>query len=321
MRVESPLMDRQKRAGSSRFQIVWPLLGAVSVLLVIIVLVRWLANGVVSVSPGHDVMPAGKALVMHVLEWGQFVVFLLIVGCVVIRPALRKQGFGFDALFVLATIVVNFWDVLDNYWGFNFQYNALHFNVGSWAGFIPGWHSPSPALWAVPVGFVFGAYTWAFYLAVVAGCRILAYLRDRFQSWSAARGLVVVFLFNAAISGIAENIYLRVGAIANIRPYEPLTLWDGSPLAWPLYNPVLFGLTWTALTALRWSRDGNGRSFVEGAIPSFVSSPTMQTTARFFAIFAFLEVTYILLYFVPFSAFAAMRTAPPNVFPSYFPVP
>jgi hypothetical protein len=88
-----------------------------------------------------------------------------------------------------------------------------------------------------------------------------------------------------------------------------------------VYNPVLFGLTWTALTALRWSRDADGRSFVERAIPSFVSSPPVQTVARFLAIFAFLEVTYILLYFVPFNVFAAMRTAPPNVFPSYFPVP
>lgn len=321
MRVEPGLTDRRELAGYSRIQILWPLLGAVSVLLVINGVVRWLAAGVASVSPGHDVMPPGKELLMHVLEWGQFVVFLLIVGSVIIRPALRRQGFGFDALFVLATIVVNFWDVLDNYWGFNFQYNALHFNVGSWAGFIPGWHSPSPSLWAVPVGFVFGAYTWAFYLAVVAGCRILTYLRDRFPSWSTARGLAVVFVCNAAIAGIAENIYLRVGAIANIRPYEPFTLWDHTPLAWPVYNPVLFGLTWTALTVLRWSRDANGWSFVERGIPTFVSSQSVQTVARFLAIFAFLEVTYILLYFVPFNVFAAMRTAPPNAFPSYFPVP
>ncbi|BBW99208.1 hypothetical protein BST36_14745 [Mycolicibacterium moriokaense] len=204
---------------------------------------------------------------------------------------------------------------------FAFQYNAHQLNVGSWGGFIPGWNSAEPQLWAVPIAFVFGAYTWAFFLAVRSGCRLLDYVRDKHPTWGPARAFGLVFVSNMLISGVSENVYLRLGAIANISPYEPLTLWDGTVHAWPVYNPVLFSLAWTTLTALRWYRDKDGLSFVERGLPLVGTQRRPATFVRFLAIFAFAEVTYILLYFVPFNIFAAMRTAPPNVFPSYFPVP
>jgi len=116
----------------------------------------------------------------------------------------------------------------------------------------PGWHSPKPELWAVPIGFVFGAYTWAFLLAVVAGCRLLTYLRLSRPSWGPVRAFGWCSPSICCLEAVAENIYLRIGAIANISPYEPLTIWDGSQHAWPIYNPVLFSLVWTTLTALRW---------------------------------------------------------------------
>jgi len=79
---------------------------------------------------------------------------------------------------------------------------------------------PKPELWAVPIGFVFGAYTWAFLLAVVAGCRLLTYLRLSRPSWGPVRAFGLVFAFNMLLEAVAENIYLRIGAIANISPYE-----------------------------------------------------------------------------------------------------
>lgn len=222
---------------------------------------------------------------------------------------------------MLGAILLNFWDVLDNYWIFAFQYNAYQLNLGSWAGFIAGWDSPAPQLWAVPLAFVFGAYTWAFFLAVRVGCRILDYVRGRHPGWGGFRSYGAVFVASASLAAIAENVYLRVGAFVNIHPYDALTLWDGTAHAWPLYNPILFGFTWTAMTALRASRDERGLSFIERGIGEFVHSRRMQTILRFFAIFAFLEVAYIVLYFLPFNVLASLRTVPPSVFPSYFPVP
>lgn len=299
----------------------WPTLGAASLLLACYSLGRWLAGGVSSVPPGDDPMPAAQLVLMHTLEWIQFAAFLAIVGWVVIKPLIQRRPLGFDGLFVIAAFLLNFWDVMDNYWTFSFQYNAHHLNVGSWGGYIPGWQSPQPELWAVPIGFVFGAYTWAFYLAVRSGCALLTYVQNRHPNWGPLRAFGLVFVSNMFIEAISENVYLRIGAIANIRPYEALTLWDGTQFAWPVYNPILFALVWTALTAFRWYRDKDGLTFVERGLPAARTGQRPSTILRFFAIFAFLEVTYLLLYFLPWNLFAAMRTAPPNVFPSYFPVP
>jgi len=60
---------------------------------------------------------------------------------------------------------------------------------------------------------------------------------------------------------------------------------------------------------------------VERFLPAVRSGQGISTLLRFLAIFACLEVVYLLLYFLPWNIFSAMRTAPPIVFPSYFPVP
>lgn len=314
-------LPRAETRRMSRLALAWPILGAVSLAFVVVSIGRWLAGGVSSVKPGDDPMPFAKLLLMHALEWGQFAAFLVIIWFVVVRPLAQRRPLGFDGLFVIAALLLNFWDVLDNYWVFSFQYNAHHLNVGSWGGYLPGWNSPEPQLWVVPLGFVFGAYTWAFYLAVRSGCRLLTYVRDRHPSWGLLGGFGLVFVSNMAIAAIAENVYLRIGAIANIHTWEALTLWDGTPYAFPLYNPFMFASVWTVLTALRWSRDENGLTFVERRLPVVGEGRQPATFLRFLAIFAFLQVTYILLYFLPWNLFAILRSAPPNVVPSYFPIP
>jgi len=150
-----------RRRDVNRLSMAWPVLGAFSLVLACVVLGRWLAGGVTSVDPGDDPMPTWQLALMHAMEWIQFGAFVAIVWWVVVRPLLQGRGLGFDGLFVVAAFSLNFWDVMDNYWLFSFQYNAHHLNVGSWGAYIPGWHSPKPELWAVPIGFVFGAYTWA----------------------------------------------------------------------------------------------------------------------------------------------------------------
>lgn len=130
----------------------------------------------------------------------------------------------------------------------------------------------------------------------------------------------MVFAVNAAIAGVSENVYLRIGAIANIQTPSSLTLWHGGPDGFPLYNPVFFGLTWTVLSVLRWSRDANGLSYVERGVLDLGVSPKARAGLRFLAIFAALQVTYIGLYFVPFNLLAATAEPLTNL-PSYFPTP
>ena len=72
-------------------------------------------------------MPTPQLTLMHALEWIQFAAFVAIVWWVVIRPLIQRRPLEFDGLFVIAALLVlKFWDVMDNYWVFAFQYNAHH---------------------------------------------------------------------------------------------------------------------------------------------------------------------------------------------------
>ncbi len=299
----------------------WGALGAVSVVYIVIALTLWAAGGIHAVDPGADTMPTVKRVLMHVVEWGQVGVFVALLWLVVIRPLVHRQRLGFDGLFLLAAVLLNFWDPLDNYAQFAFQYNAFHLNVGSWGGYIPGWQSPQAELWVVPIAWVLSAYAWGFFLAAKSGCAVIESLEKRRPKWGWVRQYAVVFVANAVIAAAAELVFLQIGAIVNILPYEGLTLWNSGLGAWPIYNPLLFSATWTVLTALRRSARFDGLSFVERGVGGLTSSPKAQSAIRFLAIFAFMEVAYIGLYFVPFNLFAMMRSVPAVPLPSYFPTP
>lgn len=293
----------------------WGSLGAASAVLMVVVLAQWLAAGVHGVDPGPDELPTGKLVLLRVLEWGQFAALAILLWRYVARPLRRGEPLGFDALLIIGALALNFWDPLDNYLNFTFQYNAHHLNVNSWGGYLPGWRSPGAETWAVPVAFVSGAYVWAFLGATQLGCAILDRTAER---WGLARGYALVFAANAGITAVAELIYLQTDAIANVGTPDALTLWDGRASGWPLYNPILFGAAWTALVVLRRSclRDPDGRSFVERGAERL----PFPTLARLLAVSAYLQVTYIALYFVPWNLIGLAHDAPPPL-RSYFPVP
>lgn len=298
----------------------WATLGAASVVLMVVVLSRWVASGIESVDPGPDAYGGTKLVLMRVLEWGQFAALLGLLAWFVVRPLARRRPLGFDGLFVLAALALNFWDPLDNYLVFSFQYNAHFLNVGSWGGFIPGWHSAGGATWAVPVAFVFGAYTWAFFVAARMGCAIADRLRRARPQWSTTRIFGVVFIASALLEAVCETAFLRTGTMANIGTPDALTAWGGGYDGWPVYNPILFGITWSTLAWLRWSRDERGLSAVERGVERLAVGSRTATAVRFLAISAFVQVSYIGLYFVPWNLLALLHDARPPL-PSYFSVP
>jgi len=94
--------------------VAWGGLGAASVLLIAVVMGQWVADGVGSVDPGADSFAGWKLVVLRASEWGQFAAFLAILWLVVGRRFVRRESLGFDALFVLGALLLNFWDVMDN---------------------------------------------------------------------------------------------------------------------------------------------------------------------------------------------------------------
>lgn len=307
---------------SHRWVYLWAPVGGAVCLLVAVVLVRWAANGPHSVPPGPDHFGGVNLFLLRALEGSQFAAFIALIGWFVIRPVLLRQKIGFDGMFILASFAMNIWDPLDNYWTFAFQYNAHFLNVGSWGGYIPGWHGPSPELWAVPLAFIFGCYTWSWFVAVRFGSWLLDRLRSSRPSWPEWQRYLVVYLAVAAQSGISEVVFLRLGHWTYPTTVERLTAWHGETYAWPLFNPVIYGLTWLVMVWLRETsrRDSGGLTTVESGLDQWNLAPWQRATLRFAALFGFMSVVYILTYFLPFNLIVAHGTLNTHL-PSYFPVP
>lgn len=296
-------------------------LGAALMVLVLAVLIQWLAAGPQPVSPGTDHFGGIKLVLLRVLEWGQFAVFLALVGWFVIKPIVEHRSMGFDGLLILASFAMNVWDPLDNYFVFAFQYNANFINLGSWGGFIPGWQGESPELWAVPLGFIFGCYTWSWFAAVRLGSYVLLRLSEAQRAWSRWSQYLVVYLVAVAQCAVSEIAFMRLGHWAYPTTVPGFTLWEGQ-YAWPWFNPFLYGLTWLALIWLRETAMSNseGLSVIERGIDQLPGASRQQTTMRFLSIFAFSSVVYILTYFLPFNVIMMHGTLNTHL-PSYFPVP
>lgn len=296
-------------------------LGAALMVLVVAVLFQWFAAGPQSVSPGTDHFGGIKLLLLRALEWGQFAVFLALLGWFVIKPVAERRSMGFDGLLILASFAMNIWDPLDNYVAFAFQYNANFVNLGSWGGFIPGWQGDSPELWAVPLGFIFGCYTWSWFAAVRLGSYVLHRLSDSQRAWPRWSQYLVVYLVAAAQCAVSEILFMRLGHWTYPTTVPGFTLWEGQ-YAWPWFNPFLYGLTWLALIWLRETamNDDKGLSVIERGIDRLPVTRWQQTAMRFLSIFSFSSVVYILTYFLPFNLIMMHGTLNTHL-PSYFPVP
>lgn len=298
----------------------WAALGAVLTALTLVILVRWVASGISSVDSGPDEFGGTKLWLIRVLEWGQLAVTAGLAWAYVGRPLLRRVPLPFDGLLLLAAFALNVWDPLDNYLRFAFQYNAHHLNVGSWAEFIPGWQSPAPELWVVPIAFVFGAYVWAFLGAAQMGCKVLDRLERTRPSWHPAWKWVVVYVLCGLIAATAELVYLWADAITNLRTPDALTLWADEQHRWPVYNPFFFAAAYMAFVVVRRSALRNEESFVERGAATLPLGRRTRTLVRFLALSAYAQVTYVLLYFLPFNLLA-LAGPEPFARPSFFPVP
>ncbi|GAY17672.1 hypothetical protein MSZK_43980 [Mycobacterium sp. shizuoka-1] len=297
-------------------------LGAVFALVALVAIARWGLQGPHSVNPGPDEFGGVKLVILRVLEWGQFAAFLVLVGWFVVKPLVERRGLGFDGLFILVSFAMNIWDPLDNYFVFAFQYNAHFLNVGSWGGFIPGWQGPHPELWAVPLGFIFGCYTWSWYAAVRLGSFIYHRLVVARPAWAQWQRYGLVYLAVVVQSAISEIIFIRLEHWTYPTQNSFFVIGHGQ-YGWPWFNCIIYGMTWMVMVWLRESANqdnGQGLSFVERGIDRYQIGSLQKTTLRFLAIFGFVSAVYILIYFVPFNLIM-MNGTPVTDLPSYFPVP
>jgi hypothetical protein len=173
----------------------------------------------------------------------------------------------------------------------------------------------------VPLGFIFGCYTWSWFAAVRLGSYVLHRLSQAQRSLPRWSQYLVVYLVAAAQCAVSEIVFMRLGHWVYPTTVEGFTLREGQ-YAWPWFNPFLYGLTSLALIWLRETAMNNdkGLSVIERAIDQLPVAGWQQTAMRFLSIFSFSSVVYILTYFLPFNLIMMHGTLNAHL-PTYFPVP
>ncbi len=128
--------------------------------------------------------------------------------------------------------------------------------------------------------------------------------RQRWPQISALQLVLVTFAFFALFDLIVEGSFMRLGFWTYAGAIRSVTLFAGHYYQFPLYEPLLFGATWTGFACLRFFRNDKGESAVERGSHELRVHAKTRTVLRFLALAGAANVIFIATYDVPINLIA-----------------
>ncbi len=300
-----------RESGAIRF---WAALGIGAVVLAVSSYGRWTFSEDFSAPPtgpdNYEYLWALRAVeVISVAFVLGFLWFCLL------RPLIRDRELTFDGKLLLGLILAYVVDPTFNSFNHSFAMNAYSVNLGSWGDQIPFFPAPGQGqlaealLWAMPL------YVYCGIAAAMLGCSALNRMRQRFPAASTVAlyaalylGFVVGdFIFEFTLF-VLPQLYVFPGVKGD------LSLFAGELHQFPIYHSIFAGWFAIAITWLRDSRDGSGRSSIERGAEAITGRA--RTAISFLAITGYATVAAFLGYFLPFS-YASMGADTYTDLPSY----
>jgi hypothetical protein len=279
----------------------WATLGAVLVVLIAYVLIKWVTGPYFKhVAPGPTQPPGW----MHaeLLAW-QILSIPAALGVIywfVARPWLRERRIGVDGILVIGFSLMWFQDPLSsatNHW---FVYNTTLVNFGSWANSVPGfagWGTPGH-MTSEPILFTPAAYIYIMTVGMFLGCWSMRLAKRRFPRITTA-GLVAwcfasMCLFDFVLEGL---IWLPLGVFEY--PGGHWALFPNSYHPYPLNEMITIAAVFTAISSLRYFTNDKGQTLVERGIDRVKGSRSQKLVLRALAGIAAMQVIMFLGYNVP----------------------
>lgn len=295
----------------------WAVSGALFLCLAFYVWGSWILSDAFRPVPvGDDPLPQNVLIMVRLVEAVAASVALLMLWTCVLGPLVRNRELSFDGMLVLNLLLMWWADPIDNYVTVSFFYNGHTFNMGSWAGFIPGWGSPNPENFPEPLLMMGGFYIGYWMLNVFLGCWLLGLLQRRLPNLGLGWCMLTMFVPLALIDLLVENIIMRTGAAAYPGVVHTFSLYPGEVYQWPLYEAVIIGFVCTGFVSLRYFKDDKGRTFVEKGVERLRISTTGKKLVTFLAIAGFVQPFFLVSYFLPYNLFAMRSDTAPG-YPSY----
>lgn len=273
--------------------IVWATVGAAFVGLAIYVAASWIVGGRATPTPIGDHDPdLGKDL-RFCIAFQVFTV-ITVVGTLVYvgRQCIRERRLTFDAILIIAYLLLIQWDPILNYILPQFSYSSLMVNFGSWTTDMPGWVSPRGNLMPEPTILIGVGFIWSAALCMI-GCAFLRKFVMRRWPQTGKLGVIAWSIAFMAVMDLNEVALTSLHVIAYPDTVGWLTLLKGTTHQFPLYEPIVWGtLGWAPLMVLRFYRDDRGQSVVERGVERLNVSSKTKAALQILAVAAVTNIGY-----------------------------
>lgn len=303
----------EHRRGPIRY---WAVFGAFCLALQGYVYVRWVSSGNFrAVNPGPDPVPHSQKIWAWVIQIG-FTTVAMAALVWVVRQCLQQRRLTFDAMLMAGWYSIYWLDPVPNFLRPQVLFNSYYFNRGSWVEHIPGWVSPNGRYLPNALFFEGSAYG-LMILVSILGCALMRRVKHRHPDAGPLGLLFACWLFYAVfIVVIEELVMIRSGWLSWNGTIHEISLWGGTKHQLPLTEILFFGSCCTAITALRYFRDDQGRSVVERGADRLVVSDRRRTVIRLLAVVGFANCA-MMLYNVATVPMALYMGPSPSGYPSY----
>lgn len=293
-----PGADESRRTPVTRVTrpiVAWATVGAAFVALAIYVASSWILGGRATPTPIGVNNPDLNRDIAFTIGF-QVATVIAVVGTLVyvVKGCIRERRFTFDAILVIAYLLLIQWDPILNYITPQFSYSSLMVNFGSWTTDMPGWVSPYGNLMPEPTILIGIGFIWSASLCFL-GC---GFLRKVVMKRWPQTGKLGIILWSVAFMVVADFVIETSLTYGHVIAYPNtigwLTLFQGTSHQFPIYESLVWGgLGWAPLMVLRFYRDDRGHSVVERGVDSLNVSYKVKIVLQILAVAAVTNICYV----------------------------
>ncbi|ORA11669.1 spirocyclase AveC family protein [Mycobacterium arosiense] len=308
-----------RQVSGGRRVLIWASLGLLQVLFAAYCVTRWYASGEMSPTPpGPDAMSLPNIVVMWVLQVIGPGVAVWAIWYFVAKPWRRDGRPSGDGMLLIACFLIAIpHDILLTYTKPSFSYNSHYVNAGSWLSQVPGIGTPNAHRIPEPLLLVLPGYAWALFLWAILGCVVMRAVRRRWPVMPYVGLLAITYISLLAIDVVFETALVRFRVMAFTGAVHHFTLWAGTTYQLPIHEVLCWVAFLTAMTAIRYSRDERGLTFVEQGVDSLRLPTAYRLGLRQLALLGVCTVAITLFYNLPWQLVSAHDDSFPANMPSY----
>jgi hypothetical protein len=276
----------------------WAALGALVLVFMTVILVRWVTGPLFQTVPvGPSPVPTYMKVAIMFFQITCIPAALACIYFLVIKPWRRDGRLSVDGALTIAFATLWFQDPLSAYSGHWFTYNAWAVNFGSWVNSIPyatGKAAPG-AMVVEPILIIPGVYVWVFVLTMFMGSWIMRSARGRWPGLSnmklAIICIAVMWAFDVLFEGV---IFMPLGVWEY--PGGHLNIFAGTYHQFPLTEVFTAGSLFAGVALLRYFKNDRGETLADRGLESLKISDRRKSVLRALAMIGAVQAIMFFTY-------------------------